>query len=416
MRTLSYSLTGALVLAVLLLTGRPQGLGRTALSVGHASPSCSPACTDSPFVPNAASAQARTLRGTRVLIQPDGAAQPLQGAAAIAVLNEQRRANGIPALAESDASLASLWCPDEGAPGGPAPEDRDTSSVAQWDATMTPWDDAPAHQVSLYEPDFTAAGEVYAHGRSCLALAAPSAPPSSPGFFSYVSDGGRSLVPATETVSGELPYAPQQLVGLPAGRPTGPQLILYALGFPGERFADSDPSAAMRVVSWSLTGPGGRRVRGVRMVDHQVAGRAVPQGASIYDDAAIMIPPPLAPGARYTARVLWQGPMGLEERQEIPFSTGLSAGMSISGQGLGPTIHTRSPQPVQLSIRADGRLMQTALTPGSTSHSMGISYGTRYSICAYQEPGRGYSAAAECVTLYWEGTGAAPTVTISLSR
>jgi len=356
------------------------------------------------------------------LVQPDGSARPLTGLAAIAVLNQQRLANGIPPITGSDTTLASSWCPNE-SKIGKAKVAANYSPYAQWDSALTPWDNAPAHQFSLYDPNFTAAGESDSGSpgggspdQACLGLARPLDEPASPTFYAYVSGSGYSLAPASETIPGEYPYAPQQLLGIPVSTSTGPQLIFYALGFPGEVFADPSRGTAMRVVSWSLDDLSNNiAAYPVQMVDYQVARHMVPWDASSYNDGAIMIPPPLQPGTSYVASVLWRGPTGMKRRQSITFSTGLSANMSILGRGSALSISTKSPQPVQVSIKDLGHLTQTTLFSGNrNTHSMNIIYGTNYSICAYQVPGLGYSMASDCVSLSWEGTYTHPSATISL--
>ena len=363
-------------------------------------------------------AHTTSFSSAQALIQPDGSARPLTGDDAIAVLNEQRYVNGIPPIVRSDNTLASFWCPNE-KKIGKAKIAGNYSPYGQWDAALTPWDNALAHQFSLYDPNFTAAGESDggSPGQACLGLARPLDQPASPTFYAYVSGNGYSLVPASENVPGEYPYAPEQLVGIPLSTATGPQLIFYALGFPGEVFADPSSNTAVRVLSWSLSdlSNSSEVVSPVRMVDHRVARHMVPWDASSYNDGAIMIPPPLRPGTSYAASVLWRGPTGLRRRQSITFSTGLSANMSILGRSSVLSVSTKSPQPVQMSIEDRGHLTQTTLVPRN-AYSMHIAYNTNYSICAYQVPGRGYSMASACVSLSWEGTSIHPSITVSLGR
>src|SRR5579871_3431313 len=53
------------------------------------------------------------LVGDPQLRLPVGPARALTGAAALAVLNEQRRLNGIPPLSIDRVPFASHWCPNE---------------------------------------------------------------------------------------------------------------------------------------------------------------------------------------------------------------------------------------------------------------------------------------------------------------
>ncbi len=109
-------------------------------------------------------------------------ASSVDGREAIAFLNQQRTANGIPAITTVRQSFASPWCPNEDAgawlPGEMA---RDWSSLTEWGADASPWDDAPMHQFSMYDPLFTAAGDVNAGG-ACMGLGNPASQPASPSF------------------------------------------------------------------------------------------------------------------------------------------------------------------------------------------------------------------------------------------
>jgi hypothetical protein len=245
----------------------------------------------------------------------------LEGQPALEVLNEQRAANGIPPLSLNQ-SLAASWCPneDEG-PGGPEVR-RDLSGNGDWGRSYSPWDDAPFHQFSEYSPVFTEAGIVNTGmeaSEGCLGVAGARSEPATPTFYAFVSDMGPGDVSPTETVSEEGPFAPQEVVGIPQGTTTGPQLLLYARGMSGEvpYFANQ-----VRVLSWSLTHAGGSPVSGAHLVDEAAmasAGGHFSEAAGLLAGGGVLIPPPLAPGG-YSLSVVWEGAQGAVATQSLSFT------------------------------------------------------------------------------------------------
>ena len=317
---------------------------------------------------------------TTVLINADGPAQPLTGAAALAILNHQRTVNGIPPIRILRQSYASAWCPNEdhGSRGGEI--DRDLSSIPLWGTTLTPWDNAPAHQLSMFDPLFTAAGAVDANGQACFGAGALARAPRRLTFYAYTSDNGRTLVPPTEVVR-EAPFAPQQYVGVPEGVATGPQLLLYAEGFPEERFNALGRASAVHVLSWSLTDLAtGQRVRNVHFFDSRVAAHTVFPYA--YNDSGVMIPPPLQEATRYLARITWEGPTSIRATQSVTFTTAHEPKLKLfnSGERIGATVSS--------SVLASG-----------ASTTMSLTAGQFYTFCFYQSQGSGYTAAAACSKL-----------------
>jgi hypothetical protein len=369
--------------------------------------------TNKPFISDKTKSEpVSSLQGTNGLLQPDGSAQPLRGARAVSDLSQQRQANGIPRISTNITAYAKRWCPNED--HGPSAGElaRNTSSYNQWDTTMTPWDTAPAHQFSMYNPAFTAAGSSTANGESCLGLGKPSINLASPTFYSFASTNGDTLVPTTEIVRNEIPYAPQQFVGIPQGVVTGPQLLVYALGFPGEQF-DTKGATGVKALSWSLKA-NGRTVHGVRMFNFQKAELTIPSSAFSYNDGGVIIPPKLRPNTVYSASILWEGPTGVKQRQTFEFSTGFSPNMTITGQGTTLILNTKSPQPVQLSIGIKSNLVTENIIVSGSSKTISVVYGKVYTFCAYQTPGQGYSTARECTSLSWTGNFPHPTATVVL--
>lgn len=232
----------------------------------------------------------------------------IQGAQAIAYLNQQRAANGIPPIGQDIQSFAAAWCPNEDAGPSGGEWDRDMSGALDaWSATSSPWDNAPLHQFSIYGPLWTGAGDVNAGGEACMGMGDAAGEASSPTYYAWLSDDGPGSVPATETVEGEGPFAPQQAVGIPQGTATGPQPLLYALGLPGESF-NSFPETDPHALSWSLATAAGRPVTGVKFVDDSVSAAYGYPG--YIPGGGVMVPPPLTPGVTYDGSVLWQALAG----------------------------------------------------------------------------------------------------------
>jgi hypothetical protein len=241
-----------------------------------------------------------------------GAAGPfeIQGATAVSFLNQQRLANGLPAVSD-DQAFATAWCPDEdnGPSGGELGRDLSTV-VSGWSATSSPWDSAPLHQQDIYNPSYTQAGDSDAAGEACLGVGAPSPEPATPTFAAFFSDEGPLAVPATEVVEHEGPFAPQELVGVPQGRPTGGQLILYAEGMGPE----------VHPVSWRLTEANGTAVPHAKLADDAQASAAGYPG--YLAGVGVLIPPRLKPKTEYDLDVAWEEPGGPTATQALSFRTG----------------------------------------------------------------------------------------------
>jgi hypothetical protein len=235
---------------------------------------------------------------------------------ALAFVNQQRAANGIPAL-PLDQSLLRPECSLEN-------HHIASSDVAAWSATTSPWDNAPLHQSMLYDPNATAAaygefGEFKSNNPTfpssvgqwaCMWFTwnweAPHAAVE-PAFYAFVGDHGPSSVPAEE-VAGEWPATPAEIVGLPQGATTGPNLLVYALHMGG----------ASHIVAASLTSAAGTPVE-VRTVD----GETLYQGQHwIFPWRGAVIPvSPLQWSTSYTATVAWANTNGYVATQTFSFTT-----------------------------------------------------------------------------------------------
>jgi hypothetical protein len=274
----------------------------------------------------------------------------VEGAQAIAFLNDQRAANDIPPVIENQL-LASAWCPaeDTGPSGGESARVL-SPLLASWSPTSSPWDDAPLHQQAMYNPAYTQAGDVDAAGQACLGIGAPLPEPPVPTFAAFYSDTGPHDVPTTETVAHEEPLAPQQLVGIPQGRPTGGQIMLYAEGM-GEQ---------VEPVSWTLAEADGTPVANVRMADEQQAGAAGYPG--YLTGVGVLIPPVLKAESAYTLTVVWRGASEMPATQTLSFTTGPATNkVYLSLQGAFAYGESDAPGGA-LTLSRAGRTLRVAIT------------------------------------------------------
>lgn len=220
----------------------------------------------------------------------------VERAAAIAYLNTQREANGIPPFTKEEASLAS-WCPNErGGVGGGG--DRVLSPIPYWDAAISPWapiptSPAPFHQALIYDPYFTTIGEINAEGpyngegavlnAACASIAGELPAPSTPeGDVFYTALGASHVPPA---VIADEDYTPAQALGLPPE--TGPNLIAYAMPTTGHEPLPWAPHATATITLTSESG------------------QPVPDIAAVAGfDCFVIVPPPLQPDTEYSGEAL----------------------------------------------------------------------------------------------------------------
>lgn len=259
---------------------------------------------------------------------------PAQASAApsVSVLNQQRVANGIPPV-EDEPSLAD-WCPNEDGPSSSGVVERDTVTgpVVEWNAGSTPFAGAPLHELSIYDPSFTAAGLKVTGGTTCVGMGWGRTPPpkiTAPTFYAFVGPRGPSAVEPGSTVVKEYPtYNPLQSVGYHVGEKTGPIINLW--GWVPDSGVEATPPATP--VSWSLTSADGARVPDVRIASGRTLDEAGFAKPAIPMHGAAMAPAkPLAPDTTYTAEVTWQGEGGQTASQTFTFHT--TAGAPDLGPG-----------------------------------------------------------------------------------
>ena len=240
------------------------------------------------------------------------AATSVQGAGVIAIVNEQRAANGIPPITTDDQSYASSWCPREfEAPLTQGETGRVSASTDNWSATTTPYSTAPLHQYVIYAPLATIAGDVdTTKGEDCMGVGQPdllsavTAP--APTFYAFVNERGPHYAVSSE-LARELPTTPQQQLGEPAATRTGPQLLLFEVGL------GFSPHAASVTLQTSA---------GTIVPDVKVAPET---------EGGVLVSPPLRPGTSYVLHIEWTGePRPMIEGFETTVVPGQSATQTLS--------------------------------------------------------------------------------------
>jgi hypothetical protein len=253
---------------------------------------------------------------------------------AVGFLNQQRAANGIPADVQLDSYLTT-GCANHnrymeqngfahgeemGKPGYTT-EGADYNNIGEvlaqggagFTATTNPWDLAPLHQTILFNPRVSKAGYDEHNAFACMRLGFDfSSPgPSTPTFYAYTGNLGRTDVPRSITIRGEGPYAPQQAVGIPQGVATGPNILFFTRAFGNTNHAASS----------LMTGPDGPVE--TKMVDSTTP---PPSGQTYkpFSTGGDLIPVhPLDPFTTYNVAVTWvDDDDGQQMQQTLSFKTG----------------------------------------------------------------------------------------------
>lgn len=220
--------------------------------------------------------------------------------------NAERTRHGLPALTlrgdwSSSCAKHVRWIEQNGVlaheeePGtaGYSPE-GDWAGTHAILASGSPWSrgnpfaTAPIHLNQLMAPQLRAIGAWEKAGTSCLTTWPGMRLGSSatPRFHSWPGDGATGVAPAVQAT--EMPFVPGQFVGLPPGSLTGPNMMVYAVGWD-----------RVRIVSATLRPAGGDEVD-VRTVDrsHPTIGPYLVPGSGFVIPAK-----PLFPSTAYTVAV-----------------------------------------------------------------------------------------------------------------
>lgn len=251
-------------------------------------------------------------------------------AQAIAHLNAQRAANGIPAgIVENPAwsegcrlhnnymRFNDLFEHDEdpAKPGYTAEGDAAgmgsvLSQGKSFGEGRNPWESAPMHLMQLLGPRLSVTGVNDAEGYACMRTWDGYQRPAgaTDTLYSYPGDGVEGVPPAQ--TADEEPFVPGDFVGLARGTTTGPHIFLPADGpwVAGGGIASVDAA--------SLTGPAGA-------VDLRWVTNATPDVGALLPPGAILIPAkPLLPGTLYQAQATVRSVGGVEVARSWSFRTG----------------------------------------------------------------------------------------------
>jgi hypothetical protein len=165
------------------------------------------------------------------------------------------------------------------------------SGLGGWDAG-DPFDRLPIHLANLLAPTLQQIGAFESGNRSCVMVALGNTRQIAANTI-YADPGpGRSRVPTSQTVHGEWPASPGDVVGLPQGTTTGPTIYVIAAG----PWIAEQP---LHLAKSSLHGPHG--VVTIRVVDPRLHPKIAPYVAP---GVFFLIPvSPLAAGTTYSLAV-----------------------------------------------------------------------------------------------------------------
>jgi len=336
------------------------------------------------------------------------AAYALTGEQAVAALNAQRAASGIPA-AIAHVPQWSSWCEQHNvyqranggvlthteSPAAPGytPEGAQAAAASvlargSWDAA-NPWETAPIHLHQLLAPRLDAMGVADSGGYVCATtlLSRNRPPPSADTIYVYPGEGVRHR---SSEVAAEGPYTPGERVGIAAGTRTGPYLYASVDGPDLTAFSSATMTAA------SLTGPDGPVA--LARVDNNTSGLAgyLPPGGEV-------IPlRPLRGRATYTATVRFDvgDPVRAVQRTWSFVTLGLDPATSFSldedAAGFGARMSSASPAPATLRATrpATGETRDTLLLRGKRT-PLNLPAG-RWALCVGQPPAGDYEGYAGC--------------------
>ncbi len=297
------------------------------------------------------------------------AARGVSAGEAIAWLNAQRAANGIPAgitdepAWNEDCRLHMAWWaknrdaanPHIETPGTPgyttggafAGANSVLAEGIEWEPSRSfpwgardPWEEAPIHLMQLLGPELSVSG----YSPVCMVTwgGYKRTPPPEPELVTYPGNGTR-FVYSAETAD-EWPFTPAAFAGLREGARTGP--YLYVLGWGTGRG---------RLTAAALSGPRGPLQ--IATVDNETKGPKGELGGYLPPGGIIIPAHPLTPGTTYTASATFQ-PNALEpelpqpqpgEETIAPLIVIPSTSLGIPGTLISPGESLSHPAPVSVS-------------------------------------------------------------------
>lgn len=306
---------------------------------------------------------------------------------AIATLNAQREAHGIPGNLIEDARMnrgcqlhldylarnpgEASW-PDVHREKSDLPGYTELGAEAAgsnigglsgrpWRRDVNPWIEAPLHLSSLMSPMATTA---WYHWRRTGSNAGPVCmdtradhrnPRYEPGFYSFPGPG-RTGVPTWERTGGESPWHPAEVLGVRGvngytwGPVTGPVVLLYT------------PYDVADAVRFSVTGPDGPVA--ARLLDGDTDTPTGPASGLLAASGVLVIVRPLRPLTSYTVTVDWTAqPDEITSqpqagRQQFSFTT---------GDGPRRGLHVINPR-LTLRLTRRGRTAIATIGAGAAQH------------------------------------------------
>lgn len=334
---------------------------------------------------------------------------------AIAVLNAQRAANGIPAgITENrtwshDCALHDRYMANNNSltptedPSKPAYTSGGAfaginaviSQGTNWDKG-DPYESAPLHLDQLLAPRLSSAGSADVDGYSCTTTFPGWTGPDPAALTVYTYPGNDATIYRSEAAR-ELPETPGQLVGLSATATTGPYLFVL-VDAPGQS-SSYNPATLSNA---TLTGPSGR-VR-IKTVD----GNTAAPSANGYSTLAPFISPggfiipvsPLVAGATYHAHVI-VGFAGVQTAHDWSFTAAGAdphSRLMLSRSRLRFSSRTRASITISFT-RANGtRASSVTIRPGRSAGLPRLHPGT-WQACGRQRPVAGFSGYESCIAV-----------------
>lgn len=259
-------------------------------------------------------------------MKPVAEANRVSGQQAIRFLNEQRVSHGLPGVefspelsrgcAAHDRYMAINGFGHGEKPGkkGYTPEGAGEgpyggAEVLAWSGYgpggQNPWENAPIHLYLMLDPLVTSAG--YYEGRyACARMRSDYSREGAAKLYSYPGPGSTGV--RSRQSASELPYIPQQLVGIPENKTTGPNILLFSEG------AGRD----LKATRFSISGPSGP-VKS-RLVVESTKNRI---GSGFwFAGGGVLIPvDPLEPRAKYEVKINWINDDSEQFLQDFSFIT-----------------------------------------------------------------------------------------------
>lgn len=222
-------------------------------------------------------------------------AQAVSAAQAVANLNAQRAANGIPAGISENPSWSAacaLHNKYEQLNGGVLthgenPDNPGYTDEGNWAggnsvlsmgsdwSSANPWESAPIHLNQLLAPRLNDMGVDDTNGYTCATTLAGRARPPPTSDVVYTYPGNNTTGIYSDEVASEGPFTPGELIGIPQGTTTGPYLLVFVDGPTLDVYSDA------RINQASLAGPDGAVE--VKTVDNYTPGLTgyLPPGGEI---------------------------------------------------------------------------------------------------------------------------------------